>query len=375
MYRSVKALCFSIFVMVTLLWSVTAFAGTLSVRDTVNWIPTGDRSTIQSSANASPFDVHILVENASSFNVLESDAHNWVDSPHVMVIAIDPVHHKTLTRFGTGTGVKAGDYDSISAAGNAHFRSHEIGQGFEAIIIRAKASAQATTALSQSNTPVVIQEGLSAGAWFGIVLGFCLLVGFIVWLVRRQRQDRDSFERALIDNKLETSELRLNNSNRADERDFDSRLNASVRSSVQSDPFVAPVRPVVRQSVVQPVVVQQPVIQQPVIQPVYAPAPVYVDRGSDLVTGMLIGEALSRPREREVIVERERVIREEPSYHSRPSTDSGGSSSSWDSGGSSSYDSSSSSSYDSGGSSSSWDSGGSSSFDSGSSGGGGDSSW
>lgn len=340
-----------IFTLTLVLWAASASAGTLSVRDSTGWIPSGDVATLRSEAAQWPFDVHVLVENAPSFHALEGDAHSWTDSGS-MTIAIDPSHHKTVVRFGNGTGVKAGDFDSISAAGNANFRSHEVRQGLEAIVARAQASRESSVAMSQSNAPVTVvrHEGLGFGAWLLIVLGFFALCGFVVWLVRRHNRDRRSFERALDENRLETSELLSRNVDQMTLPDASyapapSGQYAAPSRSYSSPAYVPPPAPVY---------VQQP----PVI--------VHQGGGGDFLTGVLVGEALSEPHRREVYVERE-VVREEPVYHesshSQTSDDSGGSSSSWDSG-----------SSDIG--SSSWDSG--SSFDSGSSGGdfgGGSSDW
>ncbi len=386
-----------------LCWANVAFAGTIVVHDSTGWVPSGDISALRNESGNWPFEVHLLVENASSFQALEDHAHTAVDGTNVMVIAIDPAHHKTVTRFGTSTGVKSGDYDSISQAGNAHFRSHEIRQGIEAIIQRAKASKEATTAISSSNTPVVLKQGLGVGTWLCIILGFVALCGFIVWLVRRQKKDRDSFEKALNDNRDETSELRSRNIREMAYEDAleDASKKKTARAQASSDDDDVDPQPRRRRRSAAPAPVYTPPPAPVYSAPMYSapvavsqPGPVVINNSSnnssgDLLTGVLIGESLSRPRRDEVIVERE-IIHDRGGYSSSySSNDSGGSSSSWDSGSSSSWSDSSSSSDDSGGSSSSWDSGSSSSFDTGSSdsssssfdsggssdSGGGDSSW
>lgn len=335
-----------------LVWSGVSDAGNLAVHDYANWIPKGDLAALNSEAGAWPFDVHILVENADSRDILEDHAHLAVTGPNVMAIAVDPTHHRTVTRFGTNTGVKPGDYDSITQAGNAHFRAHEVRQGLEAIVVRASASRQAVTAISASNEPVVLKEGLGTGTWFCIVVGFFALGGFIVWLVRKQKRDRENFERALDDNRLETSEL----------------VSRNTRAIVDDEDTYTAQYPTKR-------TYKTKGISAHISVPTVQPSTIVVNSGSnnnDLLTGMLIGEELSRPT-REYVPAPVYAPAPVPSYTPSPSysnDDSGGSSSSWDSG-SSSWDSGSSSS-DSGGSSSSWDSG-SSSFDFG--GGGGSSDW
>jgi uncharacterized membrane protein YgcG len=401
-----KKNCLLLLVIAALLcWSAIASAGTLSVKDSNHWIPSGDVDALKSEFNGNRFDIHILVESAANLSVLENDAHRAVTSPNVLAIAIDPNAKKTVVRVGSQTGIKVGDFDTIASAGNVHFRSREIRQGLEAIIFRATASSQSTTAIVNSTTPVVVQrtEGLSAGAWIAIVLGFACLIGFIVWLVRRQKEKDD----LINENRLIMSELHLDAASRLEqdeEANFDRRI-----SKVQAAPVR---RTVIQRSQPQVVVQQQPqqviVQQQPqvVMQPPVMYSPTFMaydafgnpmiggrynyrgqmmyDPTGALIEGMILGAELdalsgSRYNSREIIHEREIV---------HDNYDNGGSASSWDnSGSSSSWGDSSSSSNDSGGSSSDWSSGsndsnsGSSSWDSGSSGsdfgssGGGDSSW
>jgi hypothetical protein len=327
-----------------------ALAGTLVVHDSVGWIPNRDVSAINAEAGHWPFDLRLLIEDTRDQGALEDHAHAAVNGPNVMVIAIDPKRHRTVTRFGVSTGVKPGDYDSISQAGSAHFRSHEIRQGIEAIVARARASQEAPVAISASHTPVVIKEGLGFGAWLCIVLGGCALVGFIVWLVRKQQRDRKRFERALDDNRLETSELLSRNVHELVREDAP----ASGRSTNQTrtvlpEKWSTPRRRHAPTVVVAPsqVVISQPAIVQP-------------QGGSDFATGVLVGELLGRRPavEREVIVERE-IARPELKQglrYSNASDDAGGSSATWGGGGSSDSNPSTTP-YDSGDSSSSFDAG------------------
>lgn len=324
---------------------------TFGIHDSPGFVPSGDVAALKAEGSSWPFDVHLLVENASSFDALENDAHNAVTAPNVMAIAIDPQLHKTVVRFGTGTGVKAGDYDSIAKAGNAHLRAGEVKQAIDAIVTRAVASRQATTAISASSEPVVLHQGLSGGEWFLLILIAAAGCGFVYWLWRRWVRSQEAFARALDDNRLETAELRSHNANEAA---WEAKIGETTRPAANS---VAPrAAAPVRRTATRPTVVASPVVVQPV-----APAVVVAPQNDRFVEGMLIGDMLSNRPERETrIVERE-VVRESPR-----SNDDGGSSSGWGSGSSSDYSTPSTSS-DSGGSSSSWDSGGSSSSDSGSS--------
>ena len=298
---------------------------TIKIHDDAALLSSSDRSAIESAASSWRFDTHLLIRVVPGTGELDDAAHAAITAPGVVVIAIDPTHHHTAVRFGTATRVKPADYDSIAKAGNAHFRAGEWGAGIAAIGTRAEASAEAKVAMAVSNEPVVIEQGLSTGAWVGISLLFAAIVGVIVLVVRRMRRNEERFASAASDLVLETSGHRSRNENLDAGRDFDARLGRSSAARAQ---------------------------------PAYCPpvSTVVIDRGggNDLLTGVLLGEAMSdRHSAREVV------------YEERSSSrDDGGSSSSWDS---------SSSSDDSGGSSSSWDSG----SDSGGGGdsGGGDSGW
>lgn len=335
--------------------------GNVLIRDDQNTLSTGDIAAIQSTGGGWPFEAHVLVGSFPTRDALEDAAHLAITSPRVVAIGVDPGHHHVAVRFGTSSGVKAGDYDSIAKAGNAHFRSGEWVAGIQAIGTRARASAQAHVAIAQSNEPVVVEEGLGTGAWLGIGLLFAVVVGCVVWLWRRSRKDRDSFTRALDDSREQTGQLAMRN---IEEQSFMDRLNASAPATVTAPRAFRMNTTGANPGIPVSCAASVPHIPQSVT--------VNTSGNNDLLTGMLIGEVLGQPRET-VIVERE-VVRERPSYSSRSDDDSGGSDSSW-SGGSSDSSSSSSDSSDSGGSSSSWDSGGDSGgggdFGGGSDGGGG----
>jgi hypothetical protein len=333
----------------------TAFAGEIIVRDQAALLTADDVVTLKNRRADFSFDVVVLAENAPDAATLEDHAHQAVDRPNLLVVAIDPGHQRVVTRFGTGLGVKMPDRESITAAGNAHLRAREPAPGILAILYRAKASAESAVPLTAATgAPVVVQQGLSTGTWVGIGLVIALFVGLAVWLFQKLRSERSEYQRALDENREETSDLRTRNIEAM------TLPTPERRSSVGSFP-----RP------------------SPRIEPSYYP-PTPAARGggsvvvtnnvvtgggggsSDLATGILLGEALARPHERERI-----VYEPAPSYHrdpdpysppayvppapAAPSYDGGGSSSSY---GSSSSSYGSSSSYDSGGSSSSFDSGG-----------------
>ncbi len=361
-------------------WSGRALAGTFAQSDAsslLNLTP-GDVAQLQHDAASAPFDVKLLVESVPSVSQLGSDAHQAVTSPNVVVVGIDPVGNHVSVRFGKNIGVKQGDFDSVSKSGNAHFHNREWVAGIETIVLRAQASAQSSTAISQSSEPVYVKQGLSGEVIFLIVVLVCGFAGLAIWLYRRQRADRDKSIEAMNELREEASEYRTRNVEMMTMPDSASDPVPGRRRTVQS---AQPAQS--RRSAVQPRSRPAPAPLPPSVPwTPPAPAPVIVDRsGNDFATGLLVGEALSQPRvaEREVVVEREE--RHSRRSRDRDDDDAGGSSSTFDgsdssfgtsksddSGGSDSSYSPSSSSDDSGGSSSSFDM---PSFDSGDSGGGG----
>lgn len=328
-----------------LCWTGLAMAGGVTVRDQAHVLSSGDVARLSSDAAPWPFDLHVLTAVFPTRDLLEDQAHQWVDSPRAVVVAVDPQNHHVVVRFGTGTGVHGGDFDSLAKAGNAHFRSGDWVDGIEAIGVRAYASTQTASGISVSNEPVVLQQGLGFWIWALIVGAGAGLVWLTWWVMRRSRE-------VLDENRLETAELRSRNIKDADwERQMDESV--ARRPTPPSIPRSRPAARVCPSSAGGNGGTSSVVVNQ------------QGSSGDGLLTGMLIGEELGRGRDRDVVVERE-VVREAP----QPSRndDAGGGSSDFGGGSSSFGSDTSSSSSDSGGSSSSWDSGGSSDF-----GGGGDS--
>ena len=138
------------------LLSTSTLAGTLAVRDVAALLSPQDIQALQTKAATLPFDVHLLIEKAGSKAALEDHAHAWVDGPKVVVVGLDPAGHHVVARFGVQTGVKTGDFDTVTLAGNTHFRAGEFVPGIEAIWTRARASAEAKAAITTQAAPVIL---------------------------------------------------------------------------------------------------------------------------------------------------------------------------------------------------------------------------
>lgn len=344
--------------------------GTTRIIDHAELLSSADASAITTEALGWPFDAHILVSSSVPRRDLDAAVSAAVDSPRVVAIGLDPIHHHVVVHFGTGTGIPSSTWDGIAAAGNASFKGQEWAAGIEAIGSRAASSAVAVAApetgaqsrhqilipVEQTAPPVKAESHWGLWVFFFAVMG---AVAYALYRVYKNERERQALRRDL-DVAIQPDEL----------GDWDRRM---ARSSPASSPAVSPAS------------VYTPRIAPPAVQtyahPMQtfsAPAPVIINNGNnggggDLLTGVLLGEALSSPR-REVV--RETIVREETYRGGR--SDGGGSSSSYDptpdAGGSgSSWSDDDSSSSDGGGSDSSWSGGGGDSGGSDSSWGGGDS--
>lgn len=300
---------FSTILFCMLFWSTTALAGELSVRDSANWIPENDVAQLRSDSKEWPFDVNILIENVSSLSALENDAHGLVNKPDVMVIAIDPTHRKTVVRFGSATGVRASDYNTISAAGNSDFKLNFIRQGLDAIVAKAVSSRNPNPETSSAGAT---SEKSGISVWVFVIAGVLFGGILLLWLTRK-RERNDPF----VSDQSEPSST------------FDDSM---YQRQVSRMNRAAPVAPVVPQNVV---------VNQ---------------SNNDLITGIVLGEVLAS-NHTPAIHEPAAYTPPAPessSSDSSSSYDSGGSSSSWDSGSSSSGFDSGGGGFDSGGGSSGW---------------------
>lgn len=338
------------------------------------------------AATPSQFRVRALFVSAPTREALDARVSAAVTSPSTLAIGVDPGHHWTFTHFGVDTGVRSGDYQMVARAGLADFKAGDWAGGAKAIASRAQAVAQQRS----SGTPVIVQQPTTVvdhgvSPWpFVIGFGALTLLGYVLYRALRAKGDR--IAEAAEDMKREAAEMASKNI----EADVTAKFDASLakhksKASAKFDASMAKRKASAEKSALPRSTTDEYIertaharprggLAAPAQRPLnvtnvtygtaYAPAPVIVrDSSSDMLTGMMIGDAMSRPAgiEREVVVER--------SYHSSPapepapsSYDSGSSGSSW------SDSSSSSSSYDSGGSSG--DFGGGGGFDGG--GGGGD---
>ena len=166
-----------------------------------------DESALQAETSRWPFALHVLVGDFGTKANLMRAAHECVTAPNVVCVAVDPGHHATQSRFGTGTGVRPIDYELIAAAGNAQFKGGYWREGIEAIADRARDSAASAVAtpgapiVVQSAAPIVNVQAPSDGGshWvlWTLVALFAGAALVIAWSVRRKQRETEEAMRRI----------------------------------------------------------------------------------------------------------------------------------------------------------------------------------
>lgn len=172
--RSILAL--SAALPLTLALAGEAHAGTLQVRDDVNVLTPADEAALRAQVDAQPFDVRVwTTDTALDRAAFDARVSRLVASQRMVVIAVDPTHHRTSVHFGIGAGVPRERFAAIGDAGDASFRAGQWRAGVSAIIDATRANATVTQAQRQR-----------AGFPWGLVLlgvgtiaGVALLVRFV----------------------------------------------------------------------------------------------------------------------------------------------------------------------------------------------------
>jgi len=292
---------------------------------------------------------------------LTQAAHNCISNPNKICVFVDPQHKHVAVRFGTDTGVAPANFDMVSKAGNASFHAGDWVNGVKGILSR----AEVTSTKSNQPTAVIVQQPviehpMPVWPW---LLGFGILavLGWVVIAMARKRTRKliEEADSKLDDVRREAGELAQRN---IKEQAWADRIEETTR----------PVRSIpARPARVKTPVPAKPAQSGPEFESMFKrtpsrgnvgtatprrrntpePAVVVVNQGNnDLLTGMLVGEAMTRRRlPTPEPVRRHRTPTPEPSrssWSSRSSDDGGGSSSIF-------------SSSDSGGSGGSFDGGGS----------------
>jgi hypothetical protein len=90
---------------------------------------------------AEPFDARLVVTNdRPTMEDLDRYAHSLVSEPNMVVVVVDPLHHRVQVHFGIASHVPREAWESIERSGNPAFRRGDF-EGGAADIFQAAARA------------------------------------------------------------------------------------------------------------------------------------------------------------------------------------------------------------------------------------------
>jgi uncharacterized membrane protein YgcG len=308
------------------------------VFDTTSKISKSDVLAIDALADKLPFTLNVIVGEYPTRANLDNAVHECITSPTMVCIGVDPAHRYTFTHFGAGTGVPASSFQAVAAAGNPLFRSGDWAGGVTAIAQSAagsRVSTQAPGVVLHTTETVTRTEPMGAG-WWGLIgiLAICAVFGGVVaWLSRRNVKKIDNDMQRFRE---ETDALQSRN---IEEQGWHDKMAAKMGPKKEAYiPRLTHNDPAPRAARAKMIARNQAASgTRPPTTHVHVSAP--ASSGNDLLTGVLIGEALA-PHNTYVEPRREREPEPAP-FHSSSDGDSGAGSSyspspSYDSG--SSYD-------------------------------------
>jgi hypothetical protein len=321
----------------------------IDVEDKLHTFDDAQLRYLRDRSNAYGFDIKVTISDGThSKPQLEQHVGDRLTGRNQISIGVDPTHHYTYVRGSSDLGLPSGP--AMASAGNPHFKKGDLAAGIDAIAGRANSLKASRVVESATGAPIIVHEHTtSAGVWWGLGGLALVVLAVVAWVLWRSSKRDAEARRLAAELTNEIGDRQIARAERGAVDDFDRRLRTTI------EPLVAfPPPPALRQ-------------RAPYPQSVPAPAPVIVNQGGnrDLLTDMLIFDAVTNPHRHDTVV-RERVIERDSSSSSwgSSSSDSGSSSgSSWDSGSSSSS------------SSSDWGGGSSDSSGGSDSGGGGGDSW
>jgi uncharacterized membrane protein YgcG len=298
------------------------------------------KAQIQNATSA--FDVKIVISATDTRATLDAKVSEMVNSANTLAIGVDPVHHFTFTHFGVGTGIPRERYQDVARSGNGEFKQGHWGEGINAIVASAAASRQAsaaTTTIVMPTQQMTVEHPFPVmpmvGAAIALALGF-----FLLW--RWSRRKTAEVAATLDDFRGEAAQMRSRN---IEEQGWHDKMKQNQTAATTTPDLRNSATPSAAPSLASaprgyasippaaaPVHVHRPRYHSPVVAAPPAPS-VYIQQsgGNDLLTGVLIGEALNRPVERERVIERHYTP--PPARHDTPapshSSSSDSSSSSW----------------------------------------------
>jgi len=159
-----------------------ANAGSLVMRDEAQIFTPADTTQLRAVVATAPFDARLVTTTSYADQPgFSRFVGTLVSEPNMVVIGIDPQHHRVQVHFGTGSHIPQADWPAIERAGNDAFKRSAWEEG-GADIFRA-ASTAVTRGGGAATTPVTSPAAPAAdsgGSFLGVGLVIMLVVGVIL---------------------------------------------------------------------------------------------------------------------------------------------------------------------------------------------------
>lgn len=266
----------------------------IDIDDELHTFDASQLQQLRDRANAYPFELKVLVSDGSLTKpVFEQHVAARVTGFGQVSIGVDPKHHFTFVRGSKDLGLPSGP--DVASAGNPFFRHGDLVGGIDAIAARASSLKATRIVQSQTGSPIIVHEHkTSAGVWWllgGLGVTVVAVVVYLLW--RSAKRDAEARRLAAeLNNEIGDRQMARAELGAAD--DFNRRLRSSSR------PQAAASIPAPRPSYSPyPYAVAAP-----------APAPVIINQGGnrDILTDMLLIDAMTDHSRHERVIERERAI-------------------------------------------------------------------
>jgi hypothetical protein len=167
----VLATTFVLTLLATVSSSRQADAGVLKVRDDIHALSADDIGRLRHIVDGEPFDARLLVTgDSSSQEDLSRVVGSLVSEPDMVVVGLDPRHHRVQVHFGEQSGIPQAAWAGIERAGNDAFRQGDWAAGVAAILQTAATRVQTPGAPgAAAGRPSLLGPGLLLLALAGII--------------------------------------------------------------------------------------------------------------------------------------------------------------------------------------------------------------
>jgi hypothetical protein len=162
-----------------------AQAGVLKVRDDAHALSAEDISRLKHVVDSEPFDARLLVTGEStSQEDLSRVVGSLVSEPDMVVVGLDPRHHRVQVHFGEQSGIAQAAWSGIERAGNDAFRQGDWAAGAAAIFETAAARVQTAGTPGMPAAPAAGRPSLLGPGLLLLVLAG--IIGAAVLFSRRR---------------------------------------------------------------------------------------------------------------------------------------------------------------------------------------------